>query len=161
MKVDDGIFPISKNGLAFGPTEMEELIRDSVDNFVNLVEGADSFEWIVYRGGRKPTREVVDERRIYSRLIYSDGFLASKLFLDGPEGEEIQRALAAFDRAIRLMKSRRAKAFRLEDEPANLRAAYGEHKFGQSCLLARRLVEAGVSFVEVVHRGWDDHNGAA
>ena len=38
---------------------------------------------------------------------------------------------------------------------------YGEHKFGKSCLLARRLVEAGVSFVEVVHRGWDDHNGAA
>lgn len=68
---------------------------------------------------------------------------------------------AAFGRAIRLMQSPRAKAFNLDDEPANLRAAYGEHKFGQSCLLARRLVEAGVSFVEVFHRGWDDHEGAA
>ena len=42
-----------------------------------------------------------------------------------------------------------------------MREAYGEHQFGKSCLLARRLIEAGVSFVEVFHRGWDDHEGAA
>ena len=35
------------------------------------------------------------------------------------------------------------------------------HRFGQSCLMARRLVESGVPFVEVFHRGWDDHEGAA
>ncbi len=68
---------------------------------------------------------------------------------------------AAFGRAVRLMRSKRAKAFNLDDEPASLRDQYGRHKFGQSCLLARRLIEAGVSFVEVFHRGWDDHNGAA
>ena len=68
---------------------------------------------------------------------------------------------AAFNTAVRLMHSRRSHAFRLEDEPAGTRAMYGEHKFGKSCLLARRLVESGVSFVEVIHRGWDDHNGAA
>ena len=68
---------------------------------------------------------------------------------------------AAFDRAIRLMQSPRSRAFRLDEEPDSLRRAYGEHKFGRSCLLARRLIEAGVSFVEVVHRGWDDHSGAA
>ena len=59
------------------------------------------------------------------------------------------------------MQSKRSKAFHLDEEPDSLRDDYGRHKFGQSCLLARRLVEAGVSFVEVVHRGWDDHNGAA
>ena len=68
---------------------------------------------------------------------------------------------AAFRRALRLMQARRARAFNLDDEPATMREAYGSHRFGQSCLLARRLVEAGVSFVEVVHRGWDDHQGAA
>jgi len=68
---------------------------------------------------------------------------------------------AAFERAVRLMQSRRSKAFDVSVEPASLRRAYGAHKFGRSCLLARRLVEAGVSFVEVVHRGWDDHAGAA
>ncbi len=68
---------------------------------------------------------------------------------------------AAFDRAVKLMRSPRAKAFDLEDEPTELRQQYGEHRFGQSCLLARRLIESGVSFVEVFHRGWDDHEGAA
>jgi hypothetical protein len=68
---------------------------------------------------------------------------------------------AAFDRAVKLIRSKRAKAFNLDDEPVKLREQYGLHKFGQSCLLARRLVEAGVSFVEVFHRGWDDHEGAA
>ena len=68
---------------------------------------------------------------------------------------------SAFNRAIRLMQSRRSSAFNLDEEPASMREAYGPHRFGQSCLLARRLIEAGVNFVEVFHRGWDDHNGAA
>ncbi|HEY7312963.1 MAG TPA: DUF1501 domain-containing protein [Gemmataceae bacterium] len=67
----------------------------------------------------------------------------------------------AFMRAVRLMRSRRASAFDIDKEPTRVREAYGSHRFGQSCLLARRLVEAGVSFIEVVHRGWDDHEGAA
>ncbi|MEM7234822.1 MAG: DUF1501 domain-containing protein, partial [Planctomycetota bacterium] len=67
---------------------------------------------------------------------------------------------AAFERAVSLMRSDRAKAFSLDEEPASLRAAYGEHKFGKSCLMARRLIERGVSFVEIFHRGWDDHEGA-
>jgi hypothetical protein len=68
---------------------------------------------------------------------------------------------AAFQRAIRLMRSPRARAFNLDEEPGWLRDAYGRSRFGESCLLARRLVESGVSFVEVFHRGWDDHEGAA
>jgi hypothetical protein len=68
---------------------------------------------------------------------------------------------AAFSRAVRLMHSPRSRAFNLDAEPASMREAYGPHRFGQSCLLARRLIEAGVNFVEVFHRGWDDHNGAA
>jgi uncharacterized protein (DUF1501 family) len=68
---------------------------------------------------------------------------------------------SAFNRAVRLMRSKRSRAFKLDEEPKSLRESYGYHQFGQSCLLARRLVEAGVSFVEVFHRGWDDHEGAA
>ena len=73
----------------------------------------------------------------------------------------VQAKQAAFNRAVRLIRSKRSEAFRIDQEPEYVRAAYGSHKFGQSCLLARRLVEVGVTFVEVVHRGWDDHNGAA
>lgn len=68
---------------------------------------------------------------------------------------------AAFTRAVQLLRSKRARAFNLDDEPVKLREAYGQNKFGQACLLARRLVEVGVSFVEIFHRGWDDHEGAA
>ena len=48
-------------------------------------------------------------------------------------------------------------AFDIGKEDAKLRDAYGRHKFGQSCLLARRLIEAGVRFVTVTDGGWDTH----
>lgn len=49
------------------------------------------------------------------------------------------------------------KAFAIDEEDVKLREAYGRNKFGQSCLLARRLVEAGVRFVTVTDGGWDTH----
>src|SRR5258708_40131623 len=55
------------------------------------------------------------------------------------------------------MRSREAKAFDLSQEPAASRAAYGGSKFGDGCLLARRLVEVGIPFVEVFQGGWDTH----
>ncbi len=48
-------------------------------------------------------------------------------------------------------------AFDLEKEPAGLRTQYGEGEFASGCMMARRLVEHGVTFVEVVSRGWDTH----
>jgi uncharacterized protein (DUF1501 family) len=63
-----------------------------------------------------------------------------------------------YDDAIAMMKSEDLKAFDLTDEPSNVRAAYGKEAFGQGCLLARRLVERGVRFVEVSLGGWDTHN---
>ncbi len=49
------------------------------------------------------------------------------------------------------------KAFALESEEESLRAAYGQNRFGQSCLMARRLIESGVRFVTVTDGGWDTH----
>ena len=48
-------------------------------------------------------------------------------------------------------------AFGLDDEPRALKEKYGDTDFGRGCLLARRLVEAGVTFVEVRMNGWDTH----
>jgi uncharacterized protein (DUF1501 family) len=62
-----------------------------------------------------------------------------------------------YQRAVTLMRSKEAKAFDLSLEPTAARAAYGGSPFGDGCLLARRLVEAGVPFVEVFHGGWDTH----
>lgn len=49
------------------------------------------------------------------------------------------------------------KAFEIDKEDPKLRDRYGRHKFGQSCLLARRLLQAGVRFVTVTDGGWDTH----
>jgi hypothetical protein len=57
--------------------------------------------------------------------------------------------LTAYERAVKLMKTAAAKAFNLEDEKDELRDSYGRNLFGQGCLLARRLIERGVPFVEV------------
>jgi hypothetical protein len=63
----------------------------------------------------------------------------------------------AYQRAVTLMRSAAARAFDLNDEPSSLRDRYGRDLFGQSCLLARRLVERGVPFVEVTLNNWDTH----
>jgi hypothetical protein len=57
-----------------------------------------------------------------------------------------------------MVLSPRIDAFDIESEDTKLRAAYGQNAFGQGCLLARRLVETGVTFVEVRHGGWDTHD---
>ncbi|OYP31109.1 DUF1501 domain-containing protein [Rhodopirellula sp. MGV] len=73
-----------------------------------------------------------------------------------------------YDRALSLIVSGRAReAFDLASEPDNLRDEYGRNTFGQSCLLARRLVEAGTRVVEVIwpkvansdNHSWDHHTG--
>jgi hypothetical protein len=62
------------------------------------------------------------------------------------------------ERAIGLMTSPKAKeAFDLDRESDSVRDAYGRTMVGQQCLLARRLVEAGVPFITVQHAGWDHH----
>jgi len=64
-----------------------------------------------------------------------------------------------YDATLQLLKSSDLKAFQLTTEAPAMRDAYGRSKFGQGCLLARRLVESGVRFVEVASNGWDMHTG--
>ena len=79
-------------------------------------------------------------------------------------GSSFQREsmMRSYDNAHRLLSSPAAKAFDLSLEPEKGRAAYGDTRFGQSCLLARRLAESGARFVEVTteyipFRFWDTH----
>lgn len=65
----------------------------------------------------------------------------------------------AYEKAVRMMKSSAAEAFDVEDEDEPLRKAYGDNLFGESCLVARRLVERGVKFVEVSLNGVDGNGG--
>jgi hypothetical protein len=71
--------------------------------------------------------------------------------------DRIKDHSSLYKQTANLVLSPRLKAFDLEQEDAKLRDAYGTSAFGQGCLLARRLVQAGVTFVEVRSNGWDTH----
>jgi len=62
-----------------------------------------------------------------------------------------------YRRAVTLMRDEGTRAFDISREDQATRARYGNSKFGEGCLLARRLIEAGVTFVEVTLGGWDTH----
>jgi hypothetical protein len=92
-------------------------------------------------------------------------FLKRKQALDALEDDfaartgdpKVKGRRAVYARAIRMMYAPRLKAFDLADEPEASARAYGDSDFGRGCLMARRLVEGGVRFVEVVLDGWDTH----
>lgn len=79
-------------------------------------------------------------------------------FASSRPGQMPQSHDAAYDRAIRLMQSGSGKAFDLTEEKPAIRDKYGRNLFGQGCLLARRLVERGIPFIEVTLGNWDTHN---
>ncbi len=62
-----------------------------------------------------------------------------------------------FEDALALMKSEEKAAFFLDDETEATKDAYGRNRFGQGCLMARRLIERGVKYTEVALNGWDTH----
>jgi len=64
---------------------------------------------------------------------------------------------ALYGKTARLVLSPEVEAFNLSEESSSLQARYGRENFGRGCLLARRLVERGVTFVEVRSNNWDTH----
>jgi uncharacterized protein (DUF1501 family) len=94
-----------------------------------------------------------------------DDFYARMQMLDKIESNFIaqRRGLAAsdhkkiLDKTAVVLTSQQMSAFNIDDEPAAMRQRYGQGNFADGCLMARRLVEAGVPFVEVDFGGWDHH----
>jgi hypothetical protein len=80
------------------------------------------------------------------------------------ENDAVKAHRASYTKAMRMVETQARQAFQLDDEKPELRDAYGRNRFGQGCLLARRLVERGVAFIEVALSavpgspvGWDTH----
>jgi hypothetical protein len=94
--------------------------------------------------------------RFGRRLIAAEKM--NQNFLDSYPQRKVRAYSDLYQEAIKLMKSEDLKAFDLELEPASSHKLYGEHKFGQGCLLARRLIENKVRYVEVSMGGWDTHD---
>lgn len=100
--------------------------------------------------------EVLTERRVERRAKLLDAVdgLARKI----ENNDQIQTYDEFRQRASQMILSGEArKAFAIEEESDRLRDRYGRNTFGQSCLLARRLVQSGVRFVTINYGGWDHH----
>jgi uncharacterized protein (DUF1501 family) len=80
-----------------------------------------------------------------------------KEFLASTVDPKVAGRGALYERAYRFMGSKDVRAFALEEESLAVRNAYGDTEFGRGCLVARRLLEAGVRCIEVVLDGWDTH----
>ncbi|MEY5010005.1 MAG: hypothetical protein RLZZ253_1144, partial [Verrucomicrobiota bacterium] len=92
-----------------------------------------------------------EQKRLELLRRLNTGYLARM------QDENVRAYTDFYDSTLRLMQSSDLKAFDLGQEPEEIRARYGRQRFGQGCLLARRLVEHGVRFVEVHSGGWDMH----
>jgi hypothetical protein len=102
----------------------------------------------------------LDTARLSRRRSFVEQLDEFSRQLDATGGAEIpSESQPVLEQAWRLIASPAAKqAFDLSAEPDSVRNRYGRRTVGQSCLLARRLIERGVPFVTVNYRGWDTHN---
>jgi uncharacterized protein (DUF1501 family) len=78
-------------------------------------------------------------------------------FIDQDRGIAAAEHAKVLGKTLNLMTSQQMEAFRVDREPAEVQERYGRNSFGSGCLMARRLVEVGVPFVEVDLGGWDNH----
>ncbi|MEM9702025.1 MAG: DUF1501 domain-containing protein [Planctomycetota bacterium] len=121
-----------------------------------LGPGLDAFQ--VHEPGRPPAnlRDVATPNRRKRRLAGLEAL--SQSFAFGRPGQlRRTRHAEATEEALRMMDSPQVKAFEIDEEPDELKAAYGDTAFGRGCLTARRLIETGVRAVEVTLDGFDTH----
>ncbi len=108
-----------------------------------------------------PNRGVEDLKAIVNGTQFDNRFgLLEKMeqaFHREYDADSINDHKTTYERAVKLMQSKEAKAFDLADEPAANKAKYGTGRFAEGVVMARRLIEVGVPFVEVNLGGWDTH----
>ena len=97
----------------------------------------------------------VSEEDFTARLAIADKLNAK--FHEKFKVPQVKAYESLYEEAVKLMKSEDLKAFDINQESGATKEKYGTNSFGQGCLLARRLVEAGVRYIEVTLGGWDTH----
>ena len=96
----------------------------------------------------------IDQNRMVDRLKMLEAI--ENNFINQRQGVALDHKKVV-DKTLKLMTSKQMDAFKVSKEPADIREKYGNTGFGRGCLMARRLVEAGVPFIEVDLGGWDNH----
>src|SRR5688572_1136686 len=105
---------------------------------------------------RPPANTTVGSSERFNRRLGLLGRLEDEYAASGA-AQEVADHQTLYAKASKMVLSSQMKAFDVSGEPDKLRDAYGRTQFGNGCLLARRLIEEGVTFVEVSAGNWDTH----
>ncbi|HQZ28822.1 MAG TPA: DUF1501 domain-containing protein [Verrucomicrobiales bacterium] len=105
--------------------------------------------------GLQYSKSAVDATVLEKRLSMLDQLDSG--FRDRFQTASVKSYTQFYENTVNLMASSDLDAFHLENEPDELRERYGDNSLGQGCLLARRLVENGIRYIEVAAGGWDMH----
>jgi hypothetical protein len=97
----------------------------------------------------------IDDSRLMQRMATLA--LIEKGFIDENRGSAADDHRKILDKTLNLLTSKQMDAFKVNQEPPEMIERYGDNGFGRGCLMARRLIETGVPFVEVDLGGWDNH----
>ena len=97
----------------------------------------------------------LEDQRLYQRMYALD--LIESGFINQRRGSAASDHQKILKKTLNLRTSSQMDAFKVASEPADVKERYGNTNFGRGCLMARRLVEQGVPFIEVGLGGWDNH----
>lgn len=144
-----------------GPRYAPLLVGDQINPFVNRPGQENNYEEALRVEDLLPPGEV-SQAQVNSRIDILQHM--ERDFVNRHPSSSGRSHQTAYQRAVRMMRTDAREAFNLDGEPDRIRDRYGRNLFGQGCLLARRLVERGVPFVEVALSGvngnalgWDTH----
>tara|TARA_Y100001963_G_scaffold6921_1_gene8941 strand:+ start:2306 stop:3514 length:1209 start_codon:yes stop_codon:yes gene_type:complete len=111
--------------------------------------------FVVSSNGRVKNLDIKVDQRFYQRAFTLD--LIENNFIKQNRGSAAKDHRDVIKQAFDVLTSEKMDAMKVDSEPEEVKERYGNNNFGKGCLMARRLVEAGVPFVEVNLGGWDNH----
>jgi len=150
---------------SYGSVLSHQLKRDDIEipQFVTVgggsmgagFLGAQYNPFSVNSDGRIRNLDMKVDERLIQRAAALD--LIETNFINQKRGSLAKDHQSVLRQTFNLLTSEQMKAFKVASEPEAVKERYGDSGFGKGCLMARRLVEVGVPFIEVNLGGWDNH----
>ena len=150
---------------SYGSVLSHQLRRDDIEipQFVSVgggsmgagFLGAQHNPFSVNSDGRIRNLDMKVDERLIQRAYALD--LIENSFINQKRGSLAKDHQSLLKQTFNLLTSKQMEAFKVASEPEAVKERYGDNGFGKGCLMARRLVEVGVPFIEVNLGGWDNH----
>mgnify|MGYP003117044383 FL=1 len=150
---------------SYGSVLSHQLRRQSLDipQFISVgggsmgagILGAKYNPFAVNSDGRIRNLNMKIDERFYQRAYALDAIETN--FINQRRGSLAKEHQSILKEMFGVLTSSQMDALKIAGEPENVKERYGDNNFGKGCLMARRLVEAGVPFIEVNLGGWDNH----